>query len=151
MNIAIIPARAGSKRLKNKNLKTINGKPLIYYAINVAIKSRLFDDVVISTDSPKILNKAKKFGVNNNGLRSKKLSDDQTLLLDVVKYEIQKHEKSKFIKNVCCILPTNVYNNKELLNLGLKRLSKNKKDTFFVLQKLRHQYLGVLQKKKIKK
>ena len=57
------------------------------------------------------------------------------LLLDVVKYEIQKHEKSKFIKNVCCILPTNVYNNKKLLTLGLKRLSKNKKDTFFVLQK----------------
>ena len=73
MNIAIIPARAGSKRLKNKNLKTINGKPLIYYAINTAIKSKLFDDVVISTDSPKILNKAKKFGANNNGLRLKKL------------------------------------------------------------------------------
>ena len=69
----------------------------------------------------------------------------------MVKYEIQKHEKSKFIKNVCCILPTNVYNNKKLLTLGLKRLSKNKKDTFFVQQKLRHQYLGVLQKKKIKK
>ena len=56
MNIAIIPARAGSKRLKNKNLKTINGKPLIYYAINAAIKSKLFDDVIISTDSSKILN-----------------------------------------------------------------------------------------------
>ena len=148
MNIAIIPARAGSKRLKNKNLKTINGKPLIYYAINVAIKSRLFDDVVISTDSPKILNKAKKFGVNNNGLRSKKLSDDQTLLLDVVKYEIQKHEKSKFIKNVCCILPTNVYNNKKLLTLGLKRLSKNKKGYIFCATKTSTSVFRCFTKKK---
>ena len=98
MNIAIIPARAGSKRLKNKNLKTINGKPLIYYAINTAIKSKLFDDVVISTDSPKILNKAKKFGANNNGLRLKKLSDDQTLLLDVIKYEIQNTKNQNLLK-----------------------------------------------------
>ena len=135
MNIAIIPARAGSKRLKNKNLKTLSGKPLIYYAINTAIKSKLFDDVVISTDSPKILNKAKKFGANNNGLRSKKLSDNRTLLLDVVKYEIQKHEKSKSIKNVCCILPTNIYNNKKLLTLGLKRLSSNKKGYIFCATK----------------
>jgi len=72
MNIAIIPARAGSKRLKNKNLKLINGKPLIYYAIKTAIKSKLFDEVIISTDSLKILNKAEKFGAKNNGLRPKK-------------------------------------------------------------------------------
>ena len=93
MNIAIIPARAGSKRLKNKNLKLINGKPLIYYAIKTAIKSKLFDEVIISTDSLKILNKAEKFGAKNNGLRPKKLSDNLALLPDVVKYEIQKHKK----------------------------------------------------------
>ena len=58
MNIAIIPARAGSKRLKNKNIKLINDKPLIYYAIKTAITSKLFDEVIISTDSSKILNKA---------------------------------------------------------------------------------------------
>ena len=61
MNIAIIPARAGSKRLKNKNLKTINGKPLIYYAINVAIKSRLFDDALFQLIVLN-LNKAKNLG-----------------------------------------------------------------------------------------
>ena len=95
MNIAIIPARAGSKRLKNKNLKLINGKPLIYFAIKNAIMSKLFDEIIISTDSLKILNKAEKFGAKNNGLRPKKLSGDLTLLPDVVKYEIQKHKKKK--------------------------------------------------------
>ena len=135
MNIAIIPARAGSKRLKNKNLKLINGKPLIYYAIKTAIKSKLFDEVIISTDSLKILNKAGKFGAKNNGLRPKKLSDNLTLLPDVVKYEIQKHEKKKLIKNVCCILPTNLYNNKKLLTLGLKKLYNNSDGYIFCATK----------------
>ena len=137
MNIAIIPARAGSKRLKNKNLKLINGKPLIYYAIKTAIKSKLFDEVIISTDSLKILNKAEKFGAKNNGLRPKKLSDNLALLPDVVKYEIQKHKKKKFIQNVCCILPTNLYNNQKLLTLGLKKLNNNRDGYIFCQTRLK--------------
>ena len=135
MNIAIIPARSGSKRIKNKNLKLINGKPLIYYAIKTAIKSKLFDEVIISTDSLKILNKAEKFGAKNNGLRPKKLSDNLSLLPDVVKYEIQKHKKKKFIQNVCCILPTNLYNNQKLLTLGLKKLYNNRDGYIFCATK----------------
>lgn len=135
MNIAIIPARAGSKRLKNKNIKLINDKPLIYYAIKTAITSKLFDEVIISTDSSKILNKAEKFGAKNNGLRPEKLSDDLTLLPDVVKYEIQRHKKKRLIKNVCCILPTNIYNNKKLLTLGLKKLSNIKNGYIFCATK----------------
>lgn len=135
MNIAIIPARAGSVRLKNKNLKLLNGKPLIYYAINTAIKSNLFDEVIISTDSQKILNKAIKYGAKSNGLRTKKLSDNDTLLLDVVKYEIKKNKKVKKIINVCCILPTNIYNNVKLLKSGLNKLYSNNKGYIFCATK----------------
>ena len=54
MNIAIIPARTGSKRIKNKNIVNFFSKPLIYNSIKIAIKSKLFDDVIVSTDSAKI-------------------------------------------------------------------------------------------------
>ena len=60
MNIAVIPARAGSKRLKNKNLKLLRGKPLIYYAITTALNSKLFDEVY-NINCTKILKKSLKF------------------------------------------------------------------------------------------
>ena len=61
MNIAIIPARKNSKRIKNKNIKSFFGKPVISYAIKCALKSKLFDKVIVSTDSKKIIKIAKKY------------------------------------------------------------------------------------------
>ena len=60
MNLAIIPARIGSKRIKNKNIKNFFCKPLIYYSIKAAIKSNIFDKIIVSTDSKKIASIAKK-------------------------------------------------------------------------------------------
>ena len=54
MNIAIIPARSKSKRIKNKNIKLFHGKPIIYWAIKSALKSKIFDKVIVSTDSKRI-------------------------------------------------------------------------------------------------
>ena len=82
--MAIIPARGGSKRIKNKNLKFFCGKPIIEYSIDVAIKSRLFDEVMVSTDSKEISIVAKKRGACIPFLRSKKNSDDYKTLGDVV-------------------------------------------------------------------
>ena len=59
--IAMIPARAGSQRLKLKNLAIINGKPLVYYAIKAAKKSKIFDKIVLSTDDQKIIKRCKNF------------------------------------------------------------------------------------------
>ena len=60
--LAIIPARGGSVRIPDKNIKLFNGKPLISYTIRQAIKSNFFDRVIIDTDSPKIAKIAKKYG-----------------------------------------------------------------------------------------
>lgn len=59
--LAIIPARGGSKSIKNKNLYKIQNKPLIYYTIKSAIKSKYLNNIVLSTDSTKIANYVKKF------------------------------------------------------------------------------------------
>ena len=71
MNIAIIPARSGSKRIKNKNIKLFFGKPLLFYSIQIALKSKLFDRVIVSTDSKKIAKLAKSFGAEAPFLRQK--------------------------------------------------------------------------------
>ena len=60
-SICIIPARGGSKRIKNKNIKNFFDKPLIYYSIKAAIKSNIFDKIIVSTDSKKIASIAKKY------------------------------------------------------------------------------------------
>jgi CMP-N-acetylneuraminic acid synthetase len=91
--ICIIPARAGSKGIKNKNLVKIKNKPLIQYTIDVAKKLSKHCEIVVSTDSQKI----KKICIKNElefyGLRPKRLSSDTALTKDVVMYEVKKIEK----------------------------------------------------------
>ena len=74
MNIAIIPARGGSKRLPRKNIKEFNGKPLIAWSITVALKSKIFDKVIVSTDDEEIAEIAKRYGAEVPFIRPKSLS-----------------------------------------------------------------------------
>ena len=85
--------RSGSKGVKNKNLKLINNKPLMYYTINQAIKSKLFENIVVSTNSKKILKKAKYYGAEGWFLRPKKLSSDFSPKVPVIKHALLESEK----------------------------------------------------------
>ena len=85
MNIAIIPARKKSQRIKNKNIRNFNGKPILYWSILAAKKSKLFKDIYISTDSSKIANLAIKFGAKVSYPRSIKLSNAHATIIDVIK------------------------------------------------------------------
>ena len=78
--LAIIPARGGSKRIKNKNLKLFCGKPLIYYPIKAIKESNLFNKIHISSDSSKILNYCNKLKIKTDFKRPKYLADDKTAL-----------------------------------------------------------------------
>ena len=70
MRLAVIPARGGSKRIKNKNIIDFLGKPLIFYALDAAKKSKLFDEIHVSTDSNEIKNVVEQLGYKVNFLRS---------------------------------------------------------------------------------
>ena len=97
--LCTICMRAGSKGVKNKNLKLINNKPLMYYTINNAIKSGLFENIVVSTDSKNILKKAKYYGAEGWFLRPKKLSLDRSPKVPVIRhalFEAEKHYNKKF-------------------------------------------------------
>jgi pseudaminic acid cytidylyltransferase len=107
ITIAIIPARSGSKRIKNKNIKNFYNKPIIYYPIKAAKESKLFDKIIVSTDSKKIGSIAKKFGAEFSFIRPKYLSGDKIgireVILDGINWAKKNFKKPSFI---CCIYPT---------------------------------------------
>lgn len=82
--IAIIPARGGSKRIPRKNIKDFCGKPMIAYSIEAALRSKLFDKIIVSTDDDEIATIAKEYGAEVPFLRPKELSDDFTASKEVI-------------------------------------------------------------------
>ena len=97
--LCTICMRGGSQGVKNKNCKLINGKPLMYYTIRQAIKAKIFDHVMVSTDSKKILKIAKSYGADGWFLRPKKLASDHSPKVPAIKhalFQAEKHYNKKF-------------------------------------------------------
>jgi pseudaminic acid cytidylyltransferase len=106
-NICIIPARGGSKRIPKKNIKLFLGKPIISYSIELALKSNLFDEIMVSTDNDEIAEIAIKSGANIPFFRSSQNSDDFATTLDVIQeVRLEYLKLNKIFDNVCCIYPT---------------------------------------------
>lgn len=82
--LAVIPARSGSKGLKDKNIKNLNGKPLLAYTIEAAIKSNVFKEIIVSTDSEIYADTAREFGAHVPSLRSAALAEDNASTNDVI-------------------------------------------------------------------
>lgn len=106
-NIAIIPARSGSKGLKNKNILDLNGKPLIAYTIEAAIKSECFDEIMVSTDSEEYAEIAKKWGAKVPFLRSSENASDTASSWDMVQEVLNKYrDKNIEFDSFCLLQPT---------------------------------------------
>ena len=88
--ICIIPARAGSKSVPNKNIRLIAGKPLIYYTIKSALESKLFSHVIVSTEDKKIASIAKKYGAEVPFMRPRNLATDKTPQEQVLLHAVKK-------------------------------------------------------------
>lgn len=82
--LGVIPARGGSKGLPGKNIRPLNGKPLIAWTVQAALKSKYLDETIVSTDSPKIAAVARKWGAAAPFLRPKELSTDKAKSIDVL-------------------------------------------------------------------
>ena len=123
--ICIIPARKGSKRIKNKNIKIFYGKPIISQVIQKLKRFKIFDKIYVSTDCNKIANLAKKHKLEIIK-RNKKLSDDYTDTRTVIADAINKLEKKKIdFDIVCCIYPTSIFIELKHLKAAEKKLKKN--------------------------
>jgi len=103
-SIAIIPARGGSTRIKNKNIKSFHGSPIISYSILTAIKSNLFSHIYVITDSSEIAKVAKDFGAECPFFLPPKIAENDTGLTNVLLYAIKQMKiKEKYL---CCLLAT---------------------------------------------
>jgi len=126
--LAIIPARSGSKRIKNKNLKLINGKPLIYYTIEFALKNNKYiDEIFVSTDSKKISSYSNKIRKKLSPLlRPKEISAHNSSDLGFVLHALEYFKKEKNIEfDIIVILrPTTPIRNQDLFIDCLKSMIK---------------------------
>lgn len=124
--IGIIPARAGSISIKNKNIVKLNGKPLINYTIIAAKNSILRDNFIVSTDDPKIIKLCKELKVKYFYKRPKKFSSNKTTAIELLKYLVKDLEKKKFkFKNIVYLQPTSPFRNYLILNKAIKTYKKN--------------------------
>ncbi|TYZ24517.1 acylneuraminate cytidylyltransferase family protein [Selenomonas ruminis] len=106
-NIAIIPARSGSKGLKDKNIKLMDGKPMLAYSIDAAKASGLFDEVMVSTDSQKYADIAVEYGASVPFLRSAENSSDNASSWDTVLEVIRRYRDiDRRFDTVCLLQPT---------------------------------------------
>lgn len=127
--IVIITARGGSKRIQRKNIKDFCGKPIIVYSIEAALNSKLFDEVMVSTDDAEIVEVAKKYGANVPFMRSAKNSDDYATTADVLNEVLEEYSKrGKTFEYMCCIYPTAPFVTAEKLQLAFKLLQEQNAD-----------------------
>lgn len=124
MNIAVIPARGGSKRIPRKNVRTFHGKPMITWSIEAALASDCFDRVLVSTDDDEIASVATAAGAEVPFLRPVELSDDHTGTVEVVAHAIDWMENARLAPEyVCCIYATAPFLRAGDLRRGLAELS----------------------------
>jgi pseudaminic acid cytidylyltransferase len=107
INIAVIPARGGSKRIPGKNIKTFCGKPIIAYSIEAAVRSGVIDRVLVSTDDPQIAEVARAHGAETPFVRPANLSDDFTPTVPVISHAIEWVGTNWApVRKACCLYAT---------------------------------------------
>lgn len=132
MNVAIIPARGGSKRIPRKNIRIFAGRPIISYSIQAALETGFFDRIVVSTDDEEIADVALSCGVEVPFMRPKELSDDFTGTTAVVKHAIRWFmEQGNPVEFACCIYATAPFIDSHYLRKGFTDLLASGKSFAF--------------------
>ena len=135
--ICIITARSGSKGLKNKNIRKLKGLPLLAHTIIAAKKSKVFNRVILSTDSKLYANIGLKFGAEVPFIRPRKLATSTANHPDVVNHAVKFLEKKEKIKfdYIMMLQPTSPYRNAKHINEAIKKFLKEKNDSLISIKK----------------
>jgi len=126
MNVAMIPARGGSKRIPRKNIKSFLGKPIIAYSIEAAKAAGCFDKIIVSTDDEEIAAVARQYGAETPFIRPENISDDYATTVDVINHTIDWFSDNNIsIENICCIYATAPFIEAADLQQGFSALQNN--------------------------
>lgn len=129
-NLAIIPARGGSKRIPRKNIRPFAGRPILAYSIEAALQSGLFSEVMVSTDDAEIAEIALRYGATVPFMRSPENANDFAPTLAVIQEVLQQYEPRRFDLG-CCIYATAPLIQPAQLKDGLQLLQQNDYDVVF--------------------
>jgi pseudaminic acid cytidylyltransferase len=125
MKICVIPARGGSKRIPNKNIRDFRGKPMITWAICHALESNIFDKIIASTDDERIAQIAREAGAETPFVRPSSLADDMTPTVPVIAHAVDTCELMGWdIEYVCCVYPCNPLMQAEDIKDALKLMQE---------------------------
>lgn len=132
MNVCIIPARGGSKRIPQKNIRPFCGKPIIQYSIDVALTAGVFDRVIVSTDCDRIAEIARGAGAEVPFRRALSLADDKSGIEKVIPDAIRAIEAGlPSVKFACCLLATAPFLSANDLRVGLDLMKARALDFVF--------------------
>ena len=132
MNLAVIPARGGSKRIPGKNIKSFAGKPIMAWVLESARSSGCFDAIIVSTDDDGIAAVAQQYGAETPFRRPPELADDHTGVQPVVAHAATWFGTHRARPDhVCCLFPTAPFIEPSDLSTSLKRLQESGKDYAF--------------------
>ncbi|MGN0431372.1 MAG: pseudaminic acid cytidylyltransferase [Lachnospiraceae bacterium] len=128
--LAVITARGGSKRIPRKNIKSFCGQPIITYSIRAALKSGVFEEVMVSTEDEEIAEIAKAAGAVVPFMRSTENANDYATTADVVAEVLEGYRKcGKEFDTVCCIYPTAPFVTAEKLKNAMRLLNEKEADS----------------------
>ncbi|MAA74152.1 MAG: pseudaminic acid cytidylyltransferase [Salinisphaeraceae bacterium] len=140
MNLAVIPARGGSKRIPRKNIRNFCGKPIIVWVIELAKQSELFDRVIVSTDDVEIAEVAASAGADVPFIRPASLANDHAATVPVIAHAIQwMNDNATTPTEVCCLYPTAALIRQGDLHTA-KRLLADSEDANYVVPVTRFPY-----------
>tara|TARA_B100000767_G_scaffold272191_1_gene299357 strand:- start:817 stop:1509 length:693 start_codon:yes stop_codon:yes gene_type:complete len=137
--LCIIPARGGSKGIKNKNLIKFKGKPLLYWTLKIAKQINFFDKIIVSTDSKKIQRYAKNNNISAPFLRPKLISKDDTPMKDVILHVLEYFKDNNYFPTTVVLLqPTSPFRTKSTIVKAHNIFIKKKLDSLFSVEKIKH-------------
>jgi CMP-N-acetylneuraminic acid synthetase len=139
--LGIIPARGGSKGVPGKNIKLLNGKPLLQYTSEIALESQYLTAVILSSDDTQIIKVAKSLGIQVPFLRPEELAQDTTPTIDVIIHALQWYEnEAVFFDAVCLLQVTSPFRTIDFLNKAIAKFIESGCDSLVSVQKVPHEY-----------
>lgn len=139
--LAVIPARGGSKGIPGKNIRPLNGKPLLTYTVEAAQNSRLINQLVLSTDDATIAEVGKSLGVSIPFIRPAELAQDHTPTLPVVQHLIEQlEENGEFYDAVCLLQTTSPFREDGMIDQAIEKFVQSNADSLISVREVPHEY-----------
>ena len=139
--LGLIPARGGSKGVPGKNIKPLNGKPLLAYTAEIAMQSDLLAEVILSSDDVQIIEAAKSIHLQVPFIRPTELANDDTPTIDVVRHALDFYEQQNiFFDAVCLLQVTSPFRSLEFLNEAISKFIASGCDSLVSVQKVPHEF-----------